>query len=380
MVASALGDKRIKVGLVLSADNQGWVIEKIARRLAQHAPAYGAEISLSDRPDPSADVNHWMSYAFANEPHATRTCMFITHIDDPYKLRLVRGELSSAVDLGICMSNDALRSLVARGVPERSLCYILPAHDGHAKPRRIVIGITTRLYADGRKREDLLLRLGSELDFEQIEFKIFGAGWEKIVPQLTRLGADVEYDPGGPDYAADYQRILSALPTFDYYLSLGLDEGSLGTLDALASGVRTIVTAQGFHLDLGDALTYTFITYEELRDIFRGILAERDRMLARAAILGWADYARRHVIAWSAVRDGRTMELGRMLSADQAGSSGGDSFHAHVSEGWRYNLRVLSPVRIRSALSHLPALKPVRRWLLNRRGPADTRSKATPRD
>ncbi|HEX5460817.1 MAG TPA: hypothetical protein VFX20_12690 [Steroidobacteraceae bacterium] len=364
-----LKHNRVRVGIVLSPDNQGWVIEKIAQRLAKHSPAFGAEIVLSDKEDPTADVNHWMSYAFANGRHSTRTSMFITHIDDPYKARLIKQELSTGVDLGICMSNDTRRSLVARGVPAGSLCYILAAHDGLAKPRRIVIGLTTRLYADGRKREDFLVRLGSEVDFRQIKFKIFGSGWEKIIPQLLRHGAEVEYDPGSEDYTEDYGRILSALPTFDYFLYMGMDEGTLGILDALAAGVRTIVTAQGFHLDLMEALTYTFVRYEELRAIFKQILAERERMLNLAAALGWEDYAKRHVEAWLAIKEGRISEFSSSSPFGAPPGAADDDYRNALWVGdWRYRLRALSPIRMRSALSHVPLLKPVRRLLLNRHG------------
>ncbi|MEZ5566179.1 MAG: hypothetical protein R3F24_12000 [Gammaproteobacteria bacterium] len=102
--------EKIRINLVLHADNSAWIIEKIANRIAQYAANFDASVSISQRPDPTVDVNHWMSYAFANEAHTTRTTMFITHIDDPYKARLVRHELESGVDLGICMSGDTVES------------------------------------------------------------------------------------------------------------------------------------------------------------------------------------------------------------------------------------------------------------------------------
>src|SRR5213079_3455186 len=108
-----------------------------------------------DRPRGDVDLNHWMSYAFANEPQPTRATMFITHIDDPHKVSLVGTELEHGIDDGICMSSHQVEFLVAQGLPRASLCHVLPAHDNRVKPRRIRIGIATRLYPDGRKREDL---------------------------------------------------------------------------------------------------------------------------------------------------------------------------------------------------------------------------------
>ena len=63
------------------------------------------------------------------------------------------------------------------------------------------------------------------------------------------------------NYRVDYDEIKSHVPYFDYYFYPGLDEGSLGTLDALAAGVKTIVTNQGFHLDLTNGVTHGFWDY-----------------------------------------------------------------------------------------------------------------------
>ena len=40
------------------------------------------------------------------------------------------------------------------------------------------------------------------------------------------------------------------------YLFWGFDEGSMGFLDALSAGVETIVTPQGYHLDIPNGITY----------------------------------------------------------------------------------------------------------------------------
>jgi hypothetical protein len=91
------------VHLVITPDNKSWIIEKMAARLAAHAPVLGYRVTIGEVENPDAGVNHWMSYAFANVPHSTPATMLITHLDDPYKVALVKGELSSGVDVGIAL-------------------------------------------------------------------------------------------------------------------------------------------------------------------------------------------------------------------------------------------------------------------------------------
>ncbi|MEZ5566178.1 MAG: hypothetical protein R3F24_11995 [Gammaproteobacteria bacterium] len=112
----------------------------------------------------------------------------------------------------------------------------------------------------------------------------------------------------------DYRTIVSAVPNYGYYLYLGLDEGSMGTLDALSAGVKTIVTDQGFHRDLASDLTHRFITFDELLSIFLGLAAERAQLSARAASLGWERCAKDYVKVWQAVSAGKSDQIPSLLN------------------------------------------------------------------
>jgi hypothetical protein len=353
----------MKIHIVLPGDLRGWIIAKAADRLAEFAGGYGAQTSVSEGPDKNADLNHWMSYAFANSEQPTPSTMLITHPDDPFKVRSIRDTLTRYVDVGICMSSETVGQLAAAGTPRSRLCYVLFGHDGVVIPRRIVIGITTRLYPDGRKREAFLVRLANDVDLSAFTFRIFGAGWEAIVERLRGSGAQVELDAGSEDYKADYGRIADAVPSFDYYLYLGMDEGSLGTLDALAGGIRTIVTDQGFHKDLTNVLTHRFVEYESLLDIFCALQTERANRLAAAAQFTWQEYARRHVLIWRLVLAGRRDEIAQELT----------NVSVHATQvrppSLRFRLRALSPVRILSAVAHYSALESAVNWFRQRRRP-----------
>jgi hypothetical protein len=350
--------------LVLAQDNRSWIIEKMAARIAEHAPEHGFDVSIGDAERGDADINHWMSYAFANVPHNTPATMLITHLDDPYKVGLVKNELAAGVDVGIALSSHTCDMLAAAGVPEKALAFAVPGHDFAASPRRVVIGLTTRLYADGRKREAMLLDLARAMRLDRFRFEIFGMGWEAVIPELEAAGAEVGYWPGTDDFRADYVEMMGRVPQFDYYLYLGRDEGSLGTLDALAAGVKTIVTPQGFHVDLPGGITHAVWSQDELEAVFRDIGAEAVRRANAVAGLTWQAYAEAHAIVWTAILDGRREAIAGLLSAQRG-------FHTRevepIGESRATMLRrLVSPYRVRSALSHIPLLKPVRAWIKGR--------------
>lgn len=348
----------LRVRIVLSPDNASWILEKMANRLAAGAAASNILAEVASIPDPSADLNHWMSYIFANERHTTPTTMTITHLDDPYKIGMVKRMLKESVNLGICISSDHVAYLKERGISADRLAYVVPGHDFVASPRPIVIGITTRLYKDGRKRERMLVKLAQQVDLSAFRFDIFGAGWDQVISQLERAGVAVQYFPGTTDYIADHQEIIAALPHFDYYLYLGREEGSMGTLDALSAGVKTIITPNGFHCDLPGGITHPVWSQKDLNEVFVRIANERRALTASVASFGWDAYAREHCRLWADVVEGRPIEQRVIV---HPGTPPARREHRGVVE-----LRRFSPLRIRSALSHLPALKPVRRWLLNR--------------
>lgn len=350
--------------LVLTQDNKSWIIEKMAARIAEHAPEFGFEISVGDAERADAQINHWMSYAFANVAHRTPATMLITHLDDPYKIGLVKSELVSGVDVGIALSSHTCDMLVEAGVARESLAFAVPGHDFAADPRRVVIGMTTRLYPDGRKRESMLLALARAMRLDRFRFEIFGLGWDAVIPELEAAGAEVAYSPGTDDYRSDYVEMMKRVPGFDYYLYLGRDEGSLGTLDALAAGVKTIVTPQGFHVDLPGGITHAIWSQEDLERVFGEIAAEAERRAAAVANLTWRAYAEAHAIIWHAILDGRRASIAELL-AERRGR------HVREIEPMDEDRatmlkRALSPRRILSGLGHIPLLKPVRAWVKRR--------------
>jgi hypothetical protein len=210
----------------------------------------------------------------------------------------------------------------------------------------------------------MLLEMARNMRLDRFRFEIFGLGWGEIVPKLEAAGAEVAYWPGTDDFQADYGELVSRIPSFDYYLYLGRDEGSLGTLDALAAGVKTIVTPQGFHVDLPGGITHAVWSLEDLERTMAQLAAEVDRRYGAVAGLTWEAYAHAHAIIWSAVIEGRKGDIARELAEARLTSA---REIEPLGESRAINFRRLaSPRRVLSALGHIPALKPLRAWIKGR--------------
>ncbi len=304
----------MKVRIVCYEDLDLWILGKFARKMQIELSALGVDCDIGKVPDPLADINHHIIYFYYDGRPSTIDTVMVTHIDEAWKLEQVRKQLT-AVPMGICMSATTVQQLVDGGIPRERLSYVLPAHDQVMRPRPLAIGITSKIHSDGRKRELLLVALADQLDPRQFFFKIMGAGWHGIVDQLRARGFTVEYHD-----AFDYELNQRLVPTFDYYLYLGLDEGAMGFIDALAAGVPTIATPQGYHLEAVNGITHPFVTLEELRSVFRQIAKERAVLTDSVAGWNWREYAIRHLEIWQYLRYGQARHLSPVQRPDGIGS------------------------------------------------------------
>ncbi len=308
----ATQSKRLR--LIIGPENQDWILGKFARKLQEFLPEHGFSCEIGTEPDPDAAVNYWLLFSEAWGAHfrapgfysggyrigssESRHCVLVTHIDDSLKEKVTRELFDRGLDLAICLSRQTAEWLATKGLDRERLCFVVPGVDDSAGPRRVVIGITSRVYADGRKRESLLVDLAHRVRLDDFHFEIYGSGWERIVPVLETAGATVRYEGDSGDASRDYPVLAERVKHFDYYLYTGLDEGSMGTLDAWAAGVKTIVTPQGFHLDIPGGITHPFESAKELEAIVRRIARERQGLVARARERSWDRYAAEHAEIW----------------------------------------------------------------------------------
>ena len=283
----------MRVNIVCYEDINAWILGKFARKMHENLTLLGIDSKISKEGDPLYDINHHIIYVnYNNHPSSIDTLM-ITHIDDSWKLNLIKKQLELA-PMGISMSKETMVRLASFGIPKDRLSYVNPAHDGVIKPRKIIIGITCMVQNDGRKREIFLNKLAKILDPNVFMFKIMGANWDTQVKSLLSSGFEVEYDS-----EFNYDKYIKLVPSLDYYLYMGQDEGQMGFIDALYAGVKTITTPQGYHLDAPGGIYYPFNTYEELVEVFAKIEKEREDLINSVISWNWLDYTKKHVEIWN---------------------------------------------------------------------------------
>jgi len=243
-------------------DGHNWILEKFARKMKENLLSLDVNVDIAKEEDPTADINHHIIYLNYKPINNHNDTLMITHIDDYRKLVKIKQQLEVA-SIGICMSRDTMNKLVELGVPSSRLTFVNPAHDGLIKQKKIIIGITCRVQTDGRKREKFLTNLSNDIDPNLFSFKIMGDNWESQVNDLIKNGFEVEYTN-----TFNYQQYIELIPSLDYYLYFGQDEGQMGFIDALYAGVPTIVTPQGYHLDAPNGIVHPFESYQDLLAVF----------------------------------------------------------------------------------------------------------------
>lgn len=258
------------------------ILSKYANKLNDEILKLGEKSRVDNLPFKDAIVNYhinYLPYKYENSPD-TINALMITHIFDGYKMDAIKKGMETA-DIGICMSGETLEQLVTAGIPREKLTVILPAHDGHVR-RHQIVAILTNVYPDGCKREGMFTELVKTLDYNKWAFRIMGTGWHDILAPLVADGLQVDYFA---EFNYDIHKQI--LESSDYSLYFGKDEGSMGILDSVNSGLKTIAPNTGFHKDIG--IDYPFDTQEELNSIFANLNGNRVKDLT------WNRYAKEHL-------------------------------------------------------------------------------------
>lgn len=292
LLVDSVEKKEIKY-VHLVCEDRGWILRKFAVRMEEELKRRGYKCSISSVADSSADINHYIIYDSYEPVDSYNDTIMITHVDSYNKLERLKFQLKVA-KMGICMSRETMERLAAYGVPREKLCYINPAQDGVIKPKKYVLGITNKTHDDHRKRESMLLDLCKALEPDYFSFKIMGSGWTNIVATVKKMGFHVEYYD-----EFDYDEYVRLIPTLDYFLYWGFDEGSMGYLDALRAGVGTIVTPQGFHLDVNDGITYECRTISDFRNVLVNLQEKRKKIVDSVEAWTWGNYVDKHLEVWN---------------------------------------------------------------------------------
>lgn len=280
------------VRIICYEDLDAWILGKFATRLRDELYRMHWRADIAKQGDSSAAVGHHIIFYNTQKKWAPVETLMITHVTTAWMLEKVRSLLQT-FDMGICMSRETVSKLVWEGLPRERLCYVSPAHDGIIKPRPIALGLFSRVYADKRKNEDDIPHIFDGIEPGLFSLTVMGAGWESLLAPLREQGHLIEYYP-----RFDYDAYVRLMPQMDYFLYLGFDEGAMSFLDAVCADVKTIVTPQGYHLDLPEGITHPVNNLHDVNAVLRRIAAERARRPRNIAHWTWREHAWRHMVIW----------------------------------------------------------------------------------
>jgi glycosyltransferase involved in cell wall biosynthesis len=288
---SPIGPTGIRI--ICYEDVDAWILGKFAKQLCGNLISFGRKADIAKIGDTTASIGHHIIYYDAKEKWAAIETFMITHLDTDWKIEKVRHQLE-LYDMGICMSKETRTKLITMGMPASRLCYINPAQDGVIKPRPLVVGIASKIHSDKRKNEDSIIDVFLQLPKDGFILKIMGMGWEDHVQKLKDADYSVVYFEkfNYEDYVSSF------MPSLDYFIYFSYDEGSMAFLDAIAADAKTIVTPQGFHLDIPGGIDYSINNLADIIPILTQIYEDRIARTSRVSAYNWQEYTRRHILVW----------------------------------------------------------------------------------
>lgn len=285
-----------EVRIICYEDTDAWILGKFAVRMNSILQAiFGIKSSIAKFGKGTASVGHHIIYFDAKDKWSDVESFMITHLDMEFKFELVEKQLQM-YDMGICMSEFTRDLLIDRGMPATKLTYVNPAHDLLMKPRKLKLGIASKTHPDGRKLENLFVEKINSNDLSKnFEICIMGAGWEKQVKVLRESGWKVTYD----NKFNNKKYLNSFFPQLDYFLHWTHDEGSMAFIDAIAADVKTIITPQGYHLDINGGIDHSIQGLDDMISVLKKIQIERSNRISRVSSWTWEEYSKRHLFIWS---------------------------------------------------------------------------------
>jgi hypothetical protein len=261
------------------------ILTKHARAMERELQDLDYEVTVSNKPDPKADINHHINYIAAQPCPTLNTCMVTHFTSDMYKLKDKLDKMRKFLinGVGICFSQAIKDYLIKQGMPEKKLEVVLPAHDGMIRRPRI-IALAFKVYPDGRKREEMFYKMFLSLkDKKKFIFRIIGAGWKPLLEKLSAKGIQVQWtDQFNMDL---YEQVLNSS---DYLLYTGGEDAIAQCIvDAKNAGLRIIAPPQtDVEVDI------PWQTQEELNKIFQ------DMEINPVEKWTWENYTKNHIKIW----------------------------------------------------------------------------------
>ena len=82
----------------------------------------------------------------------------------------------------------------------------------------------------------------------------------------------------------------------------------MGFLDAVAAGIGTIVTPQGYHLDTNCPITHPVETVDDIVNVLKSIENEKELRYKFIHQWTWENYTKKHIEIWKYLTGTDTLE------------------------------------------------------------------------
>jgi hypothetical protein len=290
------------IEIILSQENKGWVIEKIAQKLAENIELQQHEVRILEKPTGKARITHWMHYMNVREDEYVKcgiNTFMVTHVDDIWKFKKLKNVIKKNF-IPIYLSEEH-RDYASKKIDSNTFSFFAKPGSDLAEIKRseiVSITIASHVYPDGRKNEKYLSKIANEIDLNGCHFNLIGKRWSPTATELRKANASVlEYSKEIGNYPS-YDEINSIIRSSDLFMYLGFDEGSMGALDAYLLGTRLLISNQGFHREFKGMAVDLFEDYESFKSKFENFIFQNLNFIKDTKSWGWQRYALEHLSIW----------------------------------------------------------------------------------
>lgn len=152
--------KRKKISVSIRTEEKGWIFYRKAEEIKNNTLNCEVKINGSDN---EADIVYFIHYARYNKNvgRGKITIANFTHYVPGTNTESLFKKVAHEVDYCIAISESTRRSLLEIGISDERIKVIEVGAAKEFKPK-VVIGLVGRVYNDGRKGEDMVLKLSSD--------------------------------------------------------------------------------------------------------------------------------------------------------------------------------------------------------------------------
>jgi glycosyltransferase involved in cell wall biosynthesis len=223
----------------------GWILQKIAERVASNNTVEGVKFVVSHVADSSA-INYYVDLQNCYRGQKTKLDIaYFTHADlnsKKWLVNLMNTFSGWGLDGIMSMNRRYTDMLTEVGYPKEKLITLTPGQTYDTFPlRKTKIGVVSRGNFEGYG-QFFMQRFFSTYDCSNFEFKFLGDGWDHLLPITEPRNIKVELVSD-----IDYSIYPIFYNSIDYLLIPGLwTAGPMSMQEALSTGTPVIGADVGF--------------------------------------------------------------------------------------------------------------------------------------